>query len=251
MLFRSKGSPNPIIEYLKESDADIICLQEYAYSVPDKKKGITESEIKGRMSDYKYYRSDKVMKDGEMFLAVFSKYPILSATPIKYKDRYITSMVYDIDVDGKTLTVINNHLESNRLSPEDRAFYDSMIRHFNPEKLDMVKSTLIDKLSSAYLIRAEQADNIARVIDSKHTPVVVCGDFNDTPISYTYNTVRGSLKDAYQNSGLGPGITYHENKFLFRIDHILHSDNIKSYNATVDKVKHSDHYPVYVFLDIN
>ena len=191
-----------------------------------------------------------MLQNGDTGLAIFSKYPIKKATPIEFKKGYMTSVAYLLDIDGKPFTVINNHLESNRLSLEDRAFYDEMIRHFDSSGIAKAKATLMQKLSDAYRVRSKQAELVAGVIEKTNTPVIVCGDFNDTPISYSYKTIRGNLTDAFQNSGLGPGITDHENKFLFRIDHIFHSNSIKSYEAKVDKVKYSDHYPVNVYLDL-
>ena len=80
--------------------------------------------------------------------------------------------------------------------------------------------------------------------------VLVCGDFNDTPISYAHRTIQGPLKDAYAASGCGVGVTYNENFFWFRIDNILHSANMKPINCTVDKVRYSDHYPLWCYLQL-
>lgn len=79
---------------------------------------------------------------------------------------------------------------------------------------------------------------------------MVCGDFNDTPISYAHRTIQGPLKDAYAASGRGVGVTYNENFFWFRIDNILHSANMKPINCTVDKVRYSDHYPLWCYLQL-
>ncbi|MDR1337398.1 MAG: endonuclease, partial [Tannerella sp.] len=64
-------------------------------------------------------------------------------------------------------------------------------------------------------------------------------------------TVRGSLVDSFAESGNGPGVTNNQNFFWFRIDHILHSPNMKSYLTTVDNIRYSDHYPVWSFLEMN
>ena len=63
--------------------------------------------------------------------------------------------------------------------------------------------------------------------------------------------MQDGLKDAYVTTGFGPGITYHEDLFLFRIDYILHSENMKAYRTRVDKIKHSDHYPVRTWIELN
>ena len=101
----------------------------------------------------------------------------------------------------------------------------------------------------AYKKRERQADLIANYIEQQDTnATIVCGDFNDTPISYAYHKIKGDMTDAFANTGLGQGITYHENRFWFRIDFIMHSLAFESYNCTVDKVKYSDHYPVHTYL---
>ncbi len=60
--------------------------------------------------------------------------------------------------------------------------------------------------------------------------------------------MKKGLKDAYVSTAFGPGITYHEDLFLFRIDYILHSTNIYAYATKVDKIKYSDHYPLRTHL---
>jgi endonuclease/exonuclease/phosphatase family metal-dependent hydrolase len=98
-------------------------------------------------------------------------------------------------------------------------------------------------------MRANQAHVIDREIRESRNPyIVVCGDFNDTPISYAYRTIKGDLEDAFVESGSGMGISFNRYRFLFRIDYILHSKNMKAYNCTVGKLKVSDHYPVCTYL---
>ena len=126
-----------------------------------------------------------------------------------------------------------------------------MITHFNSEKLGTFKNTLVSKLATGYRIREDQANKLRAILDSIKYPVIVCGDFNDTPISYCYQHIRGDLSDAFSQTGFGPGISYHENLFLFRIDHIFYSDDFKAYNAKIHNVKYSDHYPMSVVLEMD
>lgn len=240
---------NDVLEFIKSENPDIVCLQEYSF---DNRKGaMSEARIRKTLKSYPYYHfkpSSVNMKQSG--LAIFSKYPIVKVKAIDYKSMYNSSCLYELDVNGKRITVINNHLESNKLSPEDRKFYDAMIMHFEAQKIDEFRNTLVNKLGNAYKIRAAQAEKLKGIIDNVKTPLIVCGDLNDTPISYCYQTIRGNMTDAFRNSGFGPGITYHENKFLFRIDHIFHNDSLHSYNAKVHHVNWSDHYPVSVYMDL-
>ena len=97
-------------------------------------------------------------------------------------------------------------------------------------------------------VTSKQVAEEIKKIDTDY--VLVCGDFNDTPISYAHRTIQGPLKDAYAASGRGVGVTYNENFFWFRIDNILHSANMKPINCTVDKVRYSDHYPLWCYLQL-
>lgn len=118
------------------------------------------------------------------------------------------------------------------------------------DKVESGARLLLGKLAEASALRAPQADAIAQAVEqSKYSTVIVCGDFNDTPISYTHRVASQGLNDAFTQSGQGLGISYNQNKFYFRIDHILTSKNLQTYNCTVDKsIKDSDHYPIWCYF---
>lgn len=242
-----KDGKNPILSYLVNSKADIICLQEYNEAI--NKKYLTERDIKKALKAYPYQSICQQGK-GEVQLACFSKYPILSARPIKYESSYNGSMQYVLDVNKDTITLINNHLESNKLTKEDRGIYEDMIKDPNAKKVKTGLRQLIRKLAEASAIRASQADSVAKTIAaSKYPTIIACGDFNDGSISYTHRLLTQKLDDAFTQSGRGLGISYNLNKFYFRIDNILISPNLKAYNCTVDRsIKASDHYPIWCYI---
>jgi len=251
-----KDNNNPVLSYIRESNADIICLQEFL--MIEDSKTINKKRIEEELKDYPYrsYVRLKSIYNSKNFLyglACYSKYPILNTTkvPIESKDN-AGSVLYKIKVKNKIISVFNNHLESNRLTSEDRKLYENLLSpNTDRAKLDDIAHNIRTKLGSAYVKRSVQADTLSSWIKKQKTDgVIVCGDFNDTPISYTYKTAKGDLKDSFAETGFGAGITYNENHFWFRIDYILHSPNFKSYNCTVDKVKYSDHYPVFTYLQL-
>ena len=244
----SAEDPNPIIRYLAESDADIICLQEYM-EFPQKEY-LTRQKIFRELKAYPY-RS--IFKDGmKSGIAVFSKYPIQKSREVDYESQANRSSLHVIQVNGKTITLINNHLESFKLTSEDRSHYTDFLKSMNRNNFNDLKGTIRQKLGAAFRARAPQAEKVAEEIRNAKTDyVVVCGDFNDTPISYTHHTIQGkNLLDAFAESGFGLGISYNENMFWFRIDNILCSPNIKPYNCTVEKIKYSDHYPIWTYLEL-
>ncbi|WP_455673912.1 endonuclease/exonuclease/phosphatase family protein [Phocaeicola sp.] len=238
-----KDNPNPVLEYLKNSDADIICLQEYILSNSLKKKDI---DYALRAYPYKHYYKMSASNG----LGCYSRFPILSAQPIEYESRNNGSIAYKMEVNGDTLLVVNNHLESNKLTEKDKAVYREMMKDPDKHKVSAGSKLLIGKLAEASAIRAAQADTIARVIDDfKGDGVIVCGDFNDSPLSYAHRVIGEKLNDAFVQSGNGFGISYNQNGFYFRIDHILLSKNLESYKCTVDNtIKSSDHYPIWCYV---
>lgn len=247
---------NPIFDYLNDSGADIICLQEFAMNnyKPNPKGIITISEIDDLLKDYPYRSIVKFGHSLSIYsfgVACYSKYPILKTTEIPVQSTTNGSVLYEIKINDKVISLVNNHLESNRLTSEDKKLYRDFLEARDSEMLDEVTTNIRSRLGVAYRIRAYQADIISHWLENLETDAtIVCGDFNDTPISYTYNTIKGKnlLEDSFVNTGLGQGITYHENMFWFRIDFIMHSRNMESFNCTVDKVKYSDHYPIYTYL---
>lgn len=240
---------NPILDYLQQSEADILCLQEFATS--ESPKHLTLRDINRALKAYPYRRINHIGDlNGYNQLAVYSKFPILSVQRLKYASDYNGSVLYEIKVGKDTLCLINNHLESNKLTKEDKVVYEDMLKAPEREKVKQGLRLLLRKLAEASAIRAPQADSIAAAVArSPHTFKVVCGDFNDSPISYTHRVIADGLVDAFTHSGSGLGISYNQNKFYFRIDNILTSNNIQSYNCTVDSsIEDSDHYPIWCYL---
>ena len=152
-------------------------------------------------------------------------------------------------IKGKRVSIFNTHLESNRITSDDKKLYSSFLKSEEEVKLKDVTENIKSKLGVAFAVRENQTELIrSYVADQKTNATVLCGDFNDTPISYAYKTMKGDLIDSFVATGRGLGITYHENLFLFRIDYIFHSIKIKSYNTTVGDQKYSDHYPIWTDL---
>lgn len=242
--------PNPIVKYIADSKADIVCLQEYNVNTSD--KFLTQKKLFAALSMYPYKKVIE-LSGPNVGIAVFSKFPILSSREVKYESDFNGSAVVELDVKGKKLTLINNHLESLKLTSEDRSKYSEFLKNLSADKFDMFKGTIQSKIGPAFLTRAKQIRAIEKEIkNAKGEYVLVCGDFNDTPISYAHRTIRETLTDAFVESGNGMGISYNQNLFFFRIDHILHSKNMKSYNCTVDNwSKESDHYPVWCYVTLN
>lgn len=245
-----KNGENLILNYLRDSGADILCLQEY--QTIEAPNNLSQKDVEKALKAYPYHNI-QIVGSGRGHtnrIACYSKYPILSARKLKYASEYNGSVAYELKLGEDTVMLINNHLESNKLTKEDKVVYENMIKSPETKKVKHGARLLIRKLAEASSIRAPQADSIAKAIaTSRHPYIIVCGDFNDTPISYTHRVIGQELNDAFTKSGQGLGVSYNQNKFYFRIDNILASKNLKPYNCTVDRsIKESDHYPIWCYL---
>lgn len=241
---------NSILQYLAKSNADIICLQEYGTS-QSTGEYVNETYIQSMMKNYPYQDVTVVGDKGTgNKLALFSRYPILSARRIAYSSNYNGSVCYELEINGDTVMLINNHLESNKLTLKDREKYEGFLDSLKTGTVHPENRSLLHKFADASVQRAAQARAIAQVIaTSPHQSIIACGDFNDSPLSYAHQIISRNLKDAFTQSGCGFGISFNRNKFFFRIDNILMSKNFQSYNCTVDRsIKVSDHYPIWCYL---
>lgn len=243
----TKGDSNEIVRYIQQMDADIVCLQEATFNNSNPKKFLSEKSFREAMSAYPYCSHYKVRGNGWICL---SRYPILSAHFVEYESPGNGSMAYELKVGTDTLLLINNHLESNKLSLDDRAAYREMIVDPKEEKVKSTSKRLIGKVVDAVSVRAAQADAVAKYVrDSKHKYVVVCGDFNDSPLSYAHRVIGEGLNDAFIDTGNGLGISFNRSGFYFRIDHIMASDNWQLLDCEVDRsIKASDHYPIWCYM---
>lgn len=237
---------NPVIQYLKDQDADIVCLQE---SSPTSRE---QEQIDSLLLPVYAYRDTTryAVGKGDM-LAFFSKYPILSKERITYDSQNNMTMAYRLRIDHRDVIVINNHLESTGLTPEERKQFKELIKgKLKTDTAEEASKLLVVKLAEATRKRASQAEAVAQYVERhKGSSVILCGDFNDGPISYAHRTIAKHLTDCYIASGNGPGISYHKGGFYVRIDNIMCSEDWRPYGCKVDnEISVSDHYPIICYL---
>ena len=248
-----------IIDYIASSKADIICLQEaplnaYAHQLLDtlntlSRDSFTMDAIKG-------------VKHGEV--TIITRYPITRKQLIPYDTKGNVSGAFWLNVGGREVIVVNNHLQTMGFSMKERRDFGTMMHGERNEKeyIKNTSHTIVDKIVEASRIRASQADSVAAFIRRHNdTPLIVCGDFNDIPQSYTHHaithpgkTADGSepdITDCYRAAALGPGFSYGQFAMRVRIDNILCNDRLTPYNCRVDKsIDASDHYPMICHFTI-
>ncbi|MGC3978678.1 MAG: endonuclease/exonuclease/phosphatase family protein [Paludibacteraceae bacterium] len=241
-------SPNPVIQYILDSDADIVCLQEFATSDNDgqfEEEDMYKCFKKYRYKHVKYKLNRWNMHQG---LVTLSKYPIINKEDVKYDAAFNLSIFSDIVIGNDTIRVVNNHLESNRITAKDMEETSELRRDFDSDRFTDITRYLSEKLSIASKVRALQAEKIAQVRINTPYKLIMCGDFNDVPSSYTYTKVKGNLNDAFCQTGTGLGWTFNRSFFRFRIDYILFDNSFLSNHYKRGNSKVSDHYPIQVDL---
>lgn len=202
-----------------------------------------------------YHKS--VLANGN-YIGCISRYPILETDTI-CKTDVPNAVLFKIKLsNADTLHFIVMHLKSMSLSEEERkTFKENVDQLRDDDDTDSLNYAglfhLARKIARASEPRAKQADIIAKYIkENKHRNIIVCGDFNDTPVSYTYKTIAsaGNLDDAFVEAGNGLGRTFNRHAMVVRIDHILYSADYWEPHAAhvLNRPDRSDHNAVAVYL---
>jgi endonuclease/exonuclease/phosphatase family metal-dependent hydrolase len=234
---------------IENEHPDIICFQDY--SLPIKGKYGVEGLQKRLGLPYavsKNYTpySDQISVSG---VGILSRYPILDSKPMTIDSGY-TCMYADIQYRDKDIRVISIHLQSYALYSDEKVIMSAprSFINFDQQKLKKDSRRIAWKLRWALRRRAPEARKVAEFVQNSPYPVIVCGDFNDTPASYVYRIISQSLEDPFQIYGSGIARTYNESKYPFRIDYILHSKQFKSHDYHIIPTNVSDHNPVTSIL---
>ena len=240
--YKYENGFDTVFGYLERQKADIVCLQE---DVDSWRRYVFIKYAK----IYPY--NDTTMLQNNAFtyncVGIHTRFPIIRKERIWYPSNTNGSVAYYLNTGKDTLLVINNHLEGTHLSESERNNYKRMLRGKMERDTAKAESMfLIEKLGNNNAKRAVQADIVHRYIEEhRQYPTIVCGDFNDTPISYTRRTIAQGLTDCFQTTGRGLGLSYNQKGFYFRIDHILCSPDLQPYNCEIDDdMDASDHYPI-------
>ena len=242
----TKTSPNATLQYIKSSGADIVCIQE-AMLNQNPWAGVVSKTLRSYLDeDYPYINVIRVNRGGST-LALLSKYPIKEAKEIPLPSWVNGAVAYKVDIRGKETLVINVHLESFRLRRVDGEDYLRLAKDGDAIRL---KDALRAKLSPTFRSHNIQANIIHDLIQRYGSGrVIVCGDFNDTPLSYARYKIGEGLEDAFVSKGNGLGISFHTRPFFVRIDHILFGPAFRALRCEVDKTaSESDHYPIEAVL---
>jgi endonuclease/exonuclease/phosphatase family metal-dependent hydrolase len=235
---------NAIISYIHEMNPDVVCFQEFYHQ--DKPSDFSTKDTLTALLDIEYYHerySHKMTGRKNYGICMLSKYPIIAKGDVMFlnsahSDNYC--IYADIVKGNDTIRVYNIHLQSIKLQQDDYALFgEGKNRQSAPEKSTV--RLLIEKLSIAYPTRADQALRVTEHMETSPYPVVICGDFNDTPLSYVYNQFDRRLTDAFRETSSGLGVTYAGKVPAGRIDYIFHTPDLAAQHFRIQHKAYSDH----------
>ena len=238
-----------VLDYLKNENADIVCVQE---DVDTWRRYVLKEYEKTYAYNDTMIISNSYL--GLNALGIHTRFPIIRRERIDYPSLANGSVAWWLKVGNDTLLVVNNHFEGCHLNKDDRVIYRQILHgKLTGDSARTESRLLLVKLAEANAKRAPQIKAVRDYVSRhSHYPTVVCGDFNDNPISYSRHAMSEDLKDCFVKTGKGIGLSYNQKAFSFRIDHIYCSEDIEPYNCKVDnKMDASDHYPLICWLKIN
>ena len=226
-----EGKSEGLAQYIHKHNPDILCLQEMNIGT-DNWNALADT-----------YQTTYMPKTGTGGNQILSKFKIIRNGNIADLPRR-NAVWADLKMKDDTIRVVSLHLQSTAISPEDTQFIEQH-EYLLDNKYDGKFRSIISRLVENNCKRAVQTDVVADFLGKSPYKLIVCGDFNDVPLSYTYNCIAQNLDDTFSKMANGIAYTYNIKYHLLRIDNILVSPHLEVVSYEVDnEVDYSDHYPV-------
>lgn len=218
-----------ILNFFKKEKADILCIQEF----------YTKDTVPSL--DYEFRHIGLQSEKSKWHMAIYSNYKQINKQTVSLNGERMnnTCIFSDMIIKEDTFRIYNIHLASNWFNSSDYSF----ILNPKKEKIKEGLTGISNRMRASYNKRANQVTVIRKHMNTSPYPIIVCGDFNDTPLSYAYNIIKGELNDAFSLSAKGIGTSYIKIPAL-RIDYIMHDSSFKSTNYQKHSEELSDHYAI-------
>lgn len=237
-----------MLELIKRYSPDVACFQEMVGGDFDS-SAINYVPRIAKELNYQYYyysydKRDDFDSKHHYGIITFSRFPIIQKYTYSSPERNYNSIFQSIDVaaNSDTFRVFNVHLQSLKFSDASRQYIEDPTLK---GEIDIEKSkNIISKFKTGFAKRKLQSERVKKSLNESPYKVIICGDFNDVPNSYAYNTIGKGLKNAYAEKGTGIGRTFSSISPTLRIDNIFVDNNMIVEQFIRVKKKLSDHFPI-------
>lgn len=226
-----------VLNFLKSEDADIICLQEFYTRNSKKVMSYLSKKLKGY--DIQYFVN--VNDHGCYGNVTLSKYRAVAKGKIDFEQSANLALYSDYVIGGEPFRVYNCHFESYNIS------LSRLATSLEKDYQKTMKDTEI-KMKRSIVRRPRQVSKVLEDIENCTENVIIAGDFNDNPMSYTYWRLRKTGKDSFVEAGHGTGATFTRFSPFLRIDYILFPETYNALSHKVIKKNYSDHYPIEAII---
>lgn len=202
-----------VAQVIRSINPDIVCFQEMGFS----------AKADSLMRELKLLPMPNSLSRANLSPAIYSRYPIIKAQRIDTMKNFVWA---DIALRDDTIRVYNNHLHSTEIRKHDVEYFEEH-KYLDDETPETEMRSILNRLTENNIVRASQADTLVQMVASSPYPVVVCGDFNDTPVSYTIRTITRDLDDVFRKVGRGFSHTYRGFFNMLRIDYVMCSEEFE------------------------
>lgn len=237
-----------VAKMVEKNNIDILCIQEHC-----EESNADSALILRRIGlPHRAVFFNRKTDWANFGVTLYSRFPIVRSGNIDFGSERNASIWADIQIGERdTIRIFNNHLQTTNVSPNTRKYEEyGSIKDWHGQARVLVN--ILEQLKTNFQIRARQAQLVRRHIDTTKYPVVICGDFNDTPISYAFNHIKGDdFTDSFIAAGKGYGHSFKGIKGLLRIDFVAYQSDFACISYHSPSLPWSDHNPVITKLAYN
>lgn len=242
---KNPETKSSMFQIIEESNPDILCLQEF---YTDFKKHNNLEQLLNKMG-YKYYHFEPTFQldknRRKWGLITFSRFPIAGKGLIKFEEgSKLNACIYtDLIMENDTVRVYNLHFQSIQFDEDDYEYLEQVSQNPYP---NIASKRIASKIKTGFEKRSVQAVKVAENKNEYQGKTIVCGDFNDSSVSFAYNQLAENMVDAFSKKGFGFGKTFVNPTPFLKIDHVLLHNSYKVNSHKIIQKPYSDHYPVIV-----
>lgn len=237
-----------VAKVTNENKIDILCIQEHC-----EESNADSTLIHRRIGlPYRTFFFNRCKPWANFGITIYSRFPIVRTGKIDFGSEKNASMWADIKISNQdTIRIFNNHLQTTNVSPNTQKYKEyKSVKNWHGQARILV--SILEQLKINFQIRAKQSQQVRKIIDTSPYPVIFCGDFNDTPISYAFNHMKANnFTDSFKACGKGYGHSFKGIKGLLRIDFIAYDSNFTGIDYLSPTLPWSDHNPVIMKLNYN